>query len=358
MQFKIDKTIFQDALTKLNPFLEKKDIKSAVANYFVKVDNCILTLCATDYNFSLKLELTSIYDSLDGEFLANGNDLLTIIKRLKTGEIELTLKGDELSIKQGRSILKLQTLSIREYPNIDIKEDDMKAINIDGSVLYNAIKKTLFSVDSNNPKYELNAMLFDFNKTLKIVSTNTRALSVLDSKLEFEHETQILIPKAAIVEMQKIILNDCEILHNNTYLKVKSKDMVFTTKLINGRFPDYGRVVPQSYNYTFSIPTNELIDNIKLITALEDLVRITFNTDSILLESGEGKSISTSEIKLVQECKSPISIKVSANQLLNALNSTDSELFNLCINEHNLPFSIVSGDLLVVNMPYVELNRD
>jgi DNA polymerase III subunit beta len=158
--------------------------------------------------------------------------------------------------------------------------------------------------------------------------------------------------------MQKIILNDCEILHNNTYLKVKCKDMVFTTKLINGKFPDYGRVVPQSYNHTFSIPTNELIDNIKLITALEDLVRITFNTDSILLESGEGKSISTSEIKLVQECKRLISIKVSANQLLNALNSTDSELFNLCINEEILPFSIVSGDLLVINMPYVEINRD
>jgi DNA polymerase III subunit beta len=182
MTFKIDKTMFQDALTRLNPFLEKKDVKSAVANYFVKVDNCILTLCATDYNFSLKLELTSAYDPSDGEFLVNGNDLLTIIKRLKSGEIELTLKGDELSIKQGRSTLKLQTLSTRDYPSIDIKEDDMKAINISGSVLYGAIKKTLFSVDSNNPKYELNAMLFDFNKSLKIVSTNTRALSIFDTK--------------------------------------------------------------------------------------------------------------------------------------------------------------------------------
>jgi len=354
MTFKIDKTILQNSLTQSSPFLEKKDIKNIASNYFLEVDNCILTICATDYNFSLKLDITSVYDATDGKFLVNGNNLLTTIKRLKSGEVMFTLKGDELTIKQGRSNLKLQTLSTNDYPNIDISENDMKYININNDLLYNAIKKTLFSVDSNNPKHELNSMLFDFSKTLKIVSSNTRALSVYDTGLEFENESQILIPKSAVVEIQKIILHECDIFHNETYLKIKAKDMIFTTKLINGRFPDYKRVISTSHNFKFKVPTNELIENIKLITALEDLVRITFDTDAILLESGEGKLISNAEIKLVQECKEPISIKVSSNQFLNALNSVDNELFDLCINANNLPFCVANGSLLVINMPYVE----
>ena len=192
MTFKIDKTILQNALTQLNPFLEKKDIKAPTSNYFFKIDNCILTLCATDYNFSLKLELTSIYDSTDGEFLVNGNSILSIIKRLKSGEIEFNLKGDELEIKQGRSKLKLQTLETKTYPQIEIK-DNMQIVDIDSNKLFVAIKKCLFAVAVSNPKYELNSMLFNFTDTLNIAATDTRCLSVFTENVSFNNHSQILV---------------------------------------------------------------------------------------------------------------------------------------------------------------------
>lgn len=356
MQFKIEKNILQEILTKLSPFLEKKE-KNVTSNYFFKLENGILTMAATDYNFSLKLELTSIYDYLDGEFLVSGNDLLSIVKRLKSGEVQLILKGDELSIKQGRSTLKLQTISTDDYPNIEVKDDTMTLVSIKNNVLYDAIKKTLFSVAVGNPKFELNSMLFDFNSTLKIVSTDTRCLSIYDTKSEFSNESQILVPRSAVVEMQKLILNDCEILFNDTFLKVKCKDMIFTTKLVNGKFPDFNRVVPTEHKHIFEIPKDEFMDSVKLITALEDVVKITFDNNSILLESGEGKSINSTEIQLVQNLSEPVSIKFSAAQLLNGLSAIDKDVFKIGINANNLPFSVIVDSLHIVNMPYIDVQK-
>lgn len=356
MTFKADKTILQNALTQLSPFLEKKDLKAPTSNYFFKIDNCILTLAATDYNFSLKLELTSIYDATDGEFLVNGNSLLSTIKRLKNGEVEFNLKGDELEIKQGRSKLKLQTLSTESYPNINITEN-LNSINIDSNVLLGAIQKCLFSVATNSPKYELNAMLIEFGKSLNVVATDTRTLAICKNDLSSDEVNQLLIPKNSLIEMQKIMIDECEYLFNDTYLQIKGKDLVFTTKLINGKFPDYKRVIPSETIYNFSIPTNELIDNIKLITAIEDLVKITFSEDSILLETGEGKLTNSTEIKLTQKCTEPITIRVSATQLLNALNNVENMLFDLGINDPKLPFVIKDKNFTVINMPYIEVNK-
>ena len=356
MTFKADKTILQNALTQLSPFLEKKDLKAPTSNYFFKIDNCVLTLAATDYNFSLKLELTSIYDATDGEFLVNGNSLLSTIKRLKNGEVEFNLKGDELEIKQGRSKLKLQTLSTESYPNINITEN-LKSIDINSNILLGAIQKCLFSVATNSPKYELNAMLIEFGKSLNVVATDTRTLAICKNDLSSGEDNQLLIPKNSLIEMQKIMIDECEYLFNDTYLQIKGKDLVFTTKLINGKFPDYKRVIPSETTYNFSIPTNELIDNIKLITAIEDLVKITFSEDSILLETGEGKLTNSTEIKLTQKCDEPITIKVSATQLLNALNNVDNMLFDLGINEPKLPFVIKDKNFTVINMPYIEVNK-
>ena len=356
MTFKADKTILQNALTQLSPFLEKKDLKAPTSNYYFKIDNCILTLAATDYNFSLKLELTSIYDATDGEFLVNGNSLLSTIKRLKNGEVEFNLKGDELEIKQGRSKLKLQTLSTESYPNININEN-LNSINIDSNILLGAIQKCLFSVATNSPKYELNAMLIEFGKSLNVVATDTRTLAICKNDLSSDEDNQLLIPKNSLIEMQKIMIDECEYLFNDTYLQIKGKDLVFTTKLINGKFPDYKRVIPSETTYNFSIPTNELIDNIKLITAIEDLVKITFSEDSILLETGEGKLTNSTEIKLTQKCTEPITIRVSATQLLNALNNVENMLFELGINDPKLPFIIKDKNFTVINMPYIEVNK-
>ena len=312
---------------------------------------------ASDYNFSLKLELTSIYDSTDGDFLVNGNSILSIIKRLKSGEVEFNLKGDELEIKQGRSKLKLQTLDTKTYPNIELDDSKMKSINIDSNVLLTAIKKCLFSVASNNPKYELNAMLFNFSDSLNIAATNTRCLSVFTENVGFENHSQILVPRFALIEMQKIILTECELSFNDTYLMIKSDNLVFTTKLVSGKFPDYKRVIPSSIKYTFNVPTDEIIEAIKIVTATKDLVKITFSEDNILIESGEGKLINSTEIKLVQKCNESIYIKVSANQFLNALANVESDLFELGINEHNLPFIIKDKNYLVINVPYIEVNK-
>jgi len=91
MTFKIDKTILQNSLTQSSPFLEKKDIKNIASNYFLEVDNCILTICATDYNFSLKLDIRIFFKTLFQICTAKG-----IVEGTKVESIRGSIVGRNL----------------------------------------------------------------------------------------------------------------------------------------------------------------------------------------------------------------------------------------------------------------------
>lgn len=359
MEFKIEKTILSDAIASLNSYVEKKDLKSIVANILVKIDNCVLTMYATDYDFGLSLDIVNIQDSTDGEFLVNATNFLNIIKRLKAGEVHIILNGNSITIKQNKSKLNLEVLPTNDFPKYKLDESNMQTLDFKSSEIVKGIKNTLFSVDNNNPKYELQSMLFDFDKTLKIVSTDTRSLSVYDTKIEVDKQMQLLIPKKSIVEIQKLLLVDCTILFDNTNFIIKLKDILFHTKLINGKFPAYQRVIPERFNYEFEILTQTFIENIKLVTALEPIIKISFGPGLIKIESNpaDGKNIAVTEIENENINANDVFIKANSTQLLNALNNVESSVFKFMMNEHNLPMMLQDGSFKVINMPYVDLNK-
>lgn len=354
MEFKIDKSLLSEAISSLNPYLEKKDAKSIASNIMVKVDNCVLNMYATDYEFGLSIDIVNVIDATDGNFLVNGTNFLNVIKRLKSGEVHISLVKDNITIKQGKTKLNLEVLPVDTYPTYKIDESNMKSIKLNDSEVINGIKKTLFSIDQNNPKYELQCTLFDFDDTLKIVTTDTRTLSMYDTKLKFDESLQLLIPKKSIVEIQKILDNKCTILFNNTYLVIRNKDLVFHTKLVNGKFPAYQRVIPTESKFTFNIPTSDIIDSIKLITALENTIKLTFKDNIIKLESDSDKNKSETEIVLDDSVNEEVTIKANATNLINALLNVDSDKFTMSINSHNLPITLDSNSFKVINMPIVD----
>jgi DNA polymerase-3 subunit beta len=100
-----------------------------------------------------------------------------------------------------------------------------------------------------------------------------------------EEELSIIVPKKAIIEIQKLSLSNIEIYYDNTHLIVKSENSLFFTKLINGKFPDYTRIIPKESSKTIALPKATIISAIKQITTISNDLKLTFTSNSILFES-------------------------------------------------------------------------
>jgi len=353
MKFTIAKSIFENVVSSLQPFLEKKDASAITSHIYLEVLNSKLILKATDYEIGLESQITDLTDTFDGKATVNGSNLLGIIKRLKNDDIIIEAKDNDLIIKQNKSNFKLPSYEANEYP-ASTSMDNLKTLDINTINLINSIRKITPAIDNNNPKFELNGALLDIKASkINFVATDTRRLAVSHLQNISNEETQIIIPKKAIIEIQKLFLDEASISYDDTNLVISTKNMKFFTKLINGKFPDYERIIPNSLKYNLSLPKAVLVESIKLVTSLFSNIKITFNSNGIIFESLDEDSESKTQVDINLNIDNEFYLAVNAKYLLDFLSLTNNENITVGFNESNLPFYLEDEKFFTIVMPIV-----
>ena len=353
MKFTISKNIIENIVSSMQPFLNKKDSSSITSHIYMEVLNANLIVKSTDYEMGCEANISDITDIIDGKSTVNGSNLLNIIRRLKDEDIIFEVIDNNLKIKQKRSNFKLPMYNANEYPDF-VKLDNLTSLNINTINLINSIRKITPAIDNNNPKFELNGALIDIKSDkINFVATDTRRLAVSNLENISNEESQIIIPKKAIIEIQKLFLDEATINYDETYLVVSNNNYTFFTKLINGRFPDYERIIPKSLKYEFSLSKVSLIESIKLVTSIESKIKMTFNQDNILFESLDDDSESKTQIDVQLNIEDTFYIAVNSKYILDFLSSTINENINVGFNESNLPFCLEDNNFKTIVMPIV-----
>jgi len=353
MKFIITKSIFENIISSMQPFLEKKDASSITSHVYLEVNENTLTLKATDYEIGLECKIESISDAIYGKATVNGSNLLGIIKRLKDTEIIIETTDNNLIIKQNKSTFKLPMYDADEYPTL-IQSHDLKKLDISTINLINSIRKITPAIDNNNPKFELNGALIDIKSSkINFVSTDTRRLAISFLQNISNDEAQFIIPKKAIIEIQKLFLDEAAIAYDDNNLIVSNNNMKFFTKLINGKFPDYERIIPANLKYNLSIPKNVLVESIKLVTSLFSNIKITFKPQSIVFESLDEDTESKTQIDIDLNIDNDFYLAVNAKYLLDFLSQTNNENVTIGFNESNLPFYLEDEKFFTIVMPIV-----
>ncbi len=353
MKFTISKNIIENIVSSMQPFLNKKDSSAITSHIYLEVLNANLIIKSTDYEMGCEATVSDIHDIIDGKATVNGSNLLNIIRRLKDDDIVFEVIENNLNIKQKRSSFKLPMYNANEYPEFP-QLDNLKSLDINTINLINSIKKITPSIDNNNPKFELNGALIDIkSQKINFVATDTRRLAVSHLENISNEEMQIIIPKKAIIEIQKLFLDEANIKYDDTNLVVSNKNYTFFTKLINGKFPDYERIIPNNLKYNFSLSKATLIESIKLVTSIESKIKITFSSNSIIFESLDDDSESQTQIDAQLNIDNSFYIAVNSKYLLDFLSSTNSEKINIGYNESNLPFYLEDGNFITIVMPIV-----
>ncbi|MGM0519477.1 MAG: DNA polymerase III subunit beta [Campylobacterota bacterium] len=353
MRFIITKNIIDNVIASMQPFLEKKDASAITSHIYLEVQNSMLILKATDYEIGLQSQIDDLNESEDGKATVNGSNLLGIIKRLKNSEITFETIDNNLVIKQNKSIFKLPMYDPNEYPEL-IKDDNLNKIDISTFSFINSIRKITPAVDTTNPKFELNGALIDIkSNNINFVATDTRRLAVAYLENISNKESQFIIPKKAIVEIQKLFVDDATMLFDDTNLVVSNDRMKFFTKLINGKFPDYERIIPKNLKHTLTLPKSSLIESIKLVTSLFSNIKITFTANAIILESLDEDSESQTQIDIDLDLNEDFHLAVNAKYLLDFLSMTNNENIKVGFNESNLPFYLEDEKFSTIVMPIV-----
>ncbi len=355
MKIAISKSILENILIHAVPFLEKKDTSQITSHIFLDAQNDTLTLKATDYEIGFKVEVKeniSIFDN--GTITANGKKFLDIVKILKDGMIDLEVKNNILHISQAHSNFKLPTFASNEFPEFPSYENKAR-IAIESHTLIESLKKITPAIDTNNPKFELNGALIDIKSdVINFASTDTRRLAVVTLNNQSDKELSIIIPKKAIVEIQKLFFDDIELYYDETNLIIHSQQYTFFTKLINGKFPEYSRIIPKEITYNLLLPKKLMIDSIKQITTISNDVKIVFHNDSIIFESLSDDNIEAkTALKYTTPFNEPFTLAINSRYLLDFLNSIQKDEFSLGLNEGNLPFLLKDENFITVVMPIV-----
>ncbi|MEA1953609.1 MAG: DNA polymerase III subunit beta [Campylobacterota bacterium] len=354
MKIKAKKQIIESILINLQPFLEKKDASQITSHILFEANNNECVIKATDGEIGLKIVTEYITVDSEGSFTANGKKLLDIIRILKDDEITLEKLNDMLIIKQKHSKFKLPTFNPETYPKFPII-DNKSQITLDSLSLIQNLKKISPAIDTNNPKFELNGALINIkNSSTDLVGTDTRRLAIATIENINSKELSLIVPKKAILEIQKLFLDNIDIFFDETNLIISNKNYFFFTRLINGKYPDYERIIPSVIKHTITLPKKEMLDAIKMITTISQEIKMTLNENSIIFNSLSADNVEAkTELSTYTGLNEKFELSFNSKYILDFISQIDSAEFVIEFNETSLPFIVKNDTFITIIMPIV-----
>jgi DNA polymerase-3 subunit beta len=354
MKIKAQKQIIESILINLQPFLEKKDASQITSHVLFNTQNDTCIIKATDGEIGLKIVTDNIIIEAEGSFTANGKKLLDIIRILKDDEIILEILDNTLIIKQKHSKFKLPTFDPATYPSFPTVEDKPQ-ITLDSLSLIQNLKKISPAIDTNNPKFELNGALINIkNDSTDLVGTDTRRLAIAKIESSNNEELSLIVPKKAILEIQKLFLDQIDIFFDETNLIITNKNYFFYTRLINGKFPDYQRIVPASVKHSITLPKREMLDAIKMITTISQEIKMTLLSDTIIFNSLSADNVEAkTELEINTGLNEKFELSFNSKYILDFISQVDKNVFTIEFNEPSLPFIVKDDNFITIIMPIV-----
>jgi len=258
-------------------------------------------------------------------------------------EITVSLSGEKLSVRSGRSKFNLVTLPAAEFPVVE----DIKAgptITISQKSLGRLIEKTHFSMAQQDVRYYLNGMLLETGGSyLRAVATDGHRLALCQAELKGEdlQEQQVIVPRKGVLELQRLMSGkgklDIELGAN--HVRIQLDGIRFTSKLIDGRFPEYDRVIPKESANELKADCAEFKSALQRTAILSNEkyrgIRLIIRDGGIVLQAHNPEQEEAEEELGVEYSGEDIEIGFNVNYLLDALNAVEGDDVTLSVQDSN-----------------------
>lgn len=258
MQFSIQREVLLKPLQQVVGVVERRQTLPVLANLLVQASGERVSFTGTDLEVEM-IASTPATGVQEGEVTIPARKLFDIVRALPDGaKIDVKLNGERVALNAGRSRFTLATLPSTEFPVID-EIELVERVTLPEEVLRDLMDRTSFAMANQDVRYYLNGMLLDLQEhTLRCVATDGHRLALKQTQLESSvaARRQIIIPRKGVNELVGLFETgegSVEIEFGRNHLRVRRGDVVFTSKLIDGRFPDYEAVIPLGADKTATI---------------------------------------------------------------------------------------------------------
>ena len=323
--------------------VERRQTMPILSNVLIIAKGGQLAVTATDLEVELVAQV-EVEAELDGEITVSGRKLLDICKALPEGsDVSVHLSGEKLSVKGGRSKFNLATLPAAEFPVVeDIKAGQV--ITVSQAVLGRLIEKTHFSMAQQDVRYYLNGMLLETGGNhLRAVATDGHRLALCQAELAGDKldEQQVIVPRKGVLELQRLLSGDGDlnIELGSNHIRIQLDGIRFTSKLIDGRFPEYDRVIPKESSNELKADRMEFKNALQRTAILSNEkyrgIRLVIRDSGVVLQAHNPEQEEAEEELAVEYSGEDIEIGFNVNYLLDALSAVEGDGVTLSVQDSN-----------------------
>jgi len=323
--------------------VERRQTMPILSNVLLVAREGSLSVTATDLEVELVASAEVSVES-GGEITVSGRKLLDICRALPDGaDVDMSLSGEKLVVRSGRSKFSLATLPTADFPTVE----DIKAgqtIQVSQDTLGRLIEKTHFSMAQQDVRYYLNGMLLETGgKHLRAVATDGHRLALCEAELDGGtlNEQQVIVPRKGVLELQRLMdgEGDLNIELGANHVRIQLKDIRFTSKLIDGRFPEYDRVIPKESSNELTADKSLFRGALQRTAILSNEkyrgIRLVIRDSGVVIQAHNPEQEEAEEELEVAYSGEDIEIGFNVNYLLDALGAVDGDEVTLSVLDSN-----------------------
>jgi len=323
--------------------VERRQTMPVLANVLLAVRDGQLSITATDLEVEL-LASTDVAVAAAGDITVPGRKFLDILRALpEKVSVALTVEGEKVVLKAGRSRFSLATLPAVEFPVID-DINAQQTVLLPRKELLRLLEKTHFSMAQQDVRYYLNGMLLEIDGTLlRGVATDGHRLALCEAELTAKAQTsqQVIVPRKGVLELQRVLTEEgvAEVAIGSNHVRAQIGAIRFTSKLIDGRFPEYSRVIPAAATHAIRADRDTLRQALQRTAILSNEkyrgIRITVKSNLLSVQAHNPEQEEAEEEIEVSYEGNDLEVGFNVNYLLDALAAIDGQEVELGLTDSN-----------------------
>ncbi len=339
MKLTIERAALLRSLNHVQSVVERRNTIPILSNVLIKAEDGVLSLATTDMDLEIN-ESVAANVATAGSTTAPAHTLHDIIRKFPDGadvELELNAEGTQMSVKSGRSQFKLSCLPIVDFPEIGTGDLGTQ-LSIPAADLRALIDRTKFAMSTEETRYYLNGIYLheaeqEGVQVLRAVATDGHRLARFEMPLPEGASGMpgVIIPRKAIGELRKLIDEAADAIQINlseSKIRFTFDHVVLTSKLIDGTFPDYQRVIPEGNDKIVEVDPKIFTRAIDRVSTISDgksrALKISLQGKQMTLSASSAESGSATE-ELEVNGETDIEIGFNAKYLLDITSQIEGE---------------------------------
>jgi DNA polymerase-3 subunit beta len=362
MKFSISREALIKPLNLVTGVVERRQTLPILSNILLSLEGTQLSLTGTDLEVELVGRVEVEAGAVDGEITVPARKLVDICKSLPdSSKIEFSVDSGKAMVKAGRGRFTLSTLPASEFPSVDESAGD-QTLEVAQAVVKRLIDRTAFAMAQQDVRYYLNGMLLELKAgRLRMVATDGHRLALCTAKEAISTgDAAIIIPRKGVLELSRLLDTDesIRLVIGTNHLRAANQQFTFTSKLVDGKFPEYERVLPKSADKTVIGQRLELRQAFTRTAILSNEkyrgVRLKLSTDTLDITANNPEQEQAEELVAVEYQGEELEVGFNVSYLLDVLSVLDGDQIRLSLSDSAssaLLEEADEGDSLYVVMP-------